>query len=63
MKKRMYKTRSQKNKALRSYRRRVKRSTCRRKTLKTCKRSPGCAVARGRKRTFCRRAVNVSRRR
>lgn len=59
----MYKTRAQKRKALRSYRRRVKRSTCRSKTSKRCRASPGCEVARGRKRTFCRRAANVSRRR
>jgi hypothetical protein len=59
----MYKTGSQKRKALRSYRRRVKRSTCRRKTNKRCRSSHGCKIARGRKRTFCRRAANVSRRR
>ena len=63
MGRRMYRTRAQKNKAMRSYRRRVKRSTCRNKTMKRCRSAPGCAIARGRKRTFCRRAANVSRRR
>ena len=63
MGKRMYRTRAQKRKALRSYRRRVKRSTCRKKTLRRCRAASGCEVAKGRKRTFCRRAANVSRRR
>ena len=60
---RMYRTRAQKRKALRSYRRRVKRSTCRNKSMKRCKAAPGCSIARGRKRSFCRRAANVSRKR
>ena len=63
MGRRMYRTRAQKSKAMRSYRRRVKRSTCRNKTMKRCRSAPGCAIARGRKRTFCRRAANVSRKR
>lgn len=63
MVKHMYRTRAQKRKALRSYRRRVKRSTCRNKTMKRCRSASGCAIARGRKRSFCRRAANVSRRR
>ena len=47
----------------RTYRKRVKHSTCRRAGVKHCSRtrslSRRCRVARGKKRTFCRKRRNT----
>lgn len=45
-------------KRAKTYRKRVKAnaSGCRKKRLAACKNKPGCKVARGKKRSFCRRS-------
>lgn len=48
--------------AKRSYRKRVAASKCRRVTRSAvCKRTSGCKVAKGKKRTFCRKSRNTHR--
>lgn len=42
----------------RVYRKRVKNSTCRNKRSTVCTKTVGCKVARGRKRTYCRKTRN-----
>ena len=42
----------------RVYRKRVKNSTCRNKRSTVCAKTTGCNVARGRKRTYCRKSRN-----
>ena len=47
--------------AKRIYRKRVKKSPCRGKTKKSCKQLRGCKNAKGKKRSFCRKALNNKR--
>ena len=49
--------------AKRSYRRRVRTSKCRKLRGAVCKRTSGCKVARGKKRSFCRKSRNTKRHR
>ena len=56
------KTRSMKKAGLskrREYRRRVAKSTCRGKRARSCTRTPNCKLAKGKKRTFCRKHKNA----
>ena len=45
----------------RSYLRRRKSSPCHKKRASTCRHLPGCRMAMGRKRSFCRKAKNTKR--
>jgi len=63
MAKRRYRHPASRKAALKSYRRRVKHSSCRRLTRKHCGKRSGCKYVTGRRRSFCRRGSNVSRRR
>ena len=49
--------------AKRSYRRRVRSSKCRKLRGAVCKRTAGCKMARGKKRSFCRKTRNTKRHR
>lgn len=44
--------------ALRAYRRRVRKSSCKGLRKRTCRKTPGCKIARGTKRRFCRKSGN-----
>ena len=55
----MVKTRAQKKSIQRSYRRHSKSSKCKGKGPATCRRTPGCKVASGQKRRFCRTKKNT----
>jgi len=43
----------------RSYRRHSKNSSCKGLSMRTCRRKPGCTVAKGSKRNFCRTSKNT----
>ena len=45
----------------RIYRKRVSKSPCRGKKNVSCKKSRGCKVAKGKKRSFCRKQINTKR--
>jgi len=47
--------------AKRSYRRRVRSSKCRTLRGAVCKRTSGCKMAKGKKRSFCRKSRNTKR--
>ena len=49
--------------AKRSYRRRVRSSKCRKMRAAICTRTSGCKMARGKKRSFCRKTRNTKRHR
>lgn len=54
----MAKTQSVRMRNMRSYRRHAGKSRCRGKSLSRCRSMKTCKVARGPKRTFCRRKSN-----
>ena len=56
-------TRGRKRATLRAYRKRVKASTCRRRLRGSCRRTPGCKLASGSRRRFCRKTKNTKLRR
>lgn len=56
-------TRAQKRNAIKSYARRRALSNCRGKKIRACKYTLGCKVAKGKKRTFCRKSKSVRRKR
>lgn len=47
--------------ALRAYRHRVRKSSCKGLRKRTCRKTPGCKIARGTKRRFCRKSGNKRR--
>jgi hypothetical protein len=49
--------------AKRSYRRRIAHSKCRKLTRAKCSKTRGCKMAKGKKRTFCRKSRNTRRHR
>lgn len=52
-------TRHSKKTTLKVYRKRVKASKCRGKRASSCRQAPGCKLATGTKRSFCRKTKNT----